>query len=190
MSYLTERGIKESFLRFLNERPLDKISVKYIAEDCRISRKTFYNHFEGIDHLLEVIFREETEKALERDTSASYWLDSFLEMAGFILSNPAALRNIYDSHMHRFVKDYLFRLCARALDRYARLGIGPAPYLEEDLGALTAFYAHGVSGIVSDWVRDGMQWELEPSLRRLGDLLRGSLMDALLHHAPGDTHTK
>ncbi len=38
-------AIMESLLKLLDERPLNKISVKDIVEDCGISRNTFYVNF-------------------------------------------------------------------------------------------------------------------------------------------------
>ena len=42
MANFTEKAIKESFAKLLNERPLDKITVKDIVEDCGINRNSFY----------------------------------------------------------------------------------------------------------------------------------------------------
>ena len=45
MLQLTKKAIVNSFIKLLNEKPLDKITVKNIAEDCGINRNTFYYHF-------------------------------------------------------------------------------------------------------------------------------------------------
>jgi len=179
MSHLAERAIRECFLRFLNDRPLDKISVKDIVEDCGISRKTFYNHFPSLDALLETIFLEETERAMRKETSSSYWTDIFLDLADFILNNRSAFRNNYYSRKGRFFKEYLFSLCQRSISMYAKLQIGELHCSEEDLRKLTSFYAGGISSLVEDWVRDGMQGDLEGTLCDTGRLLRGSLRYAM-----------
>ncbi len=41
MTQFTSKAIEESFIRLLNERPLDKITIKDIVDDCGISRNTF-----------------------------------------------------------------------------------------------------------------------------------------------------
>jgi len=41
-------AIMESVLRLLEERPLNKITVKDIVDECGINRNTFYYHFEDI----------------------------------------------------------------------------------------------------------------------------------------------
>ena len=45
---LTKRAIRASFLKLLNERPLNKIPVKDIVEDCGINRNSFYYHYTDI----------------------------------------------------------------------------------------------------------------------------------------------
>ena len=55
MTQFTSKAIEESFIRLLNERPLDKITIKDIVDDCGISRNTFYYHFQDITALLEHI---------------------------------------------------------------------------------------------------------------------------------------
>lgn len=53
MTQFTSKAIEESFIRLLNERPLDKITIKDIVDDCGISRNTFYYHFQDITALLK-----------------------------------------------------------------------------------------------------------------------------------------
>ena len=45
MASFTRKAIMDSCLRLLEERPVDKITVKDIVEDCGINRNTFYYHF-------------------------------------------------------------------------------------------------------------------------------------------------
>ena len=51
-------------MRLLNERPLDKITVREIAAECGISRNTFYYHFEDMNGLARTVA---AETALEPD---------------------------------------------------------------------------------------------------------------------------
>lgn len=41
-------AIKEAFMHLLNRKPLDKITVKEIVEECGINRNTFYYHYDDI----------------------------------------------------------------------------------------------------------------------------------------------
>ena len=62
MTQFTSKAIEESFIRLLNERPLDKITIKDIVDDCGISRNTFYYHFQDITALLEHILNADVER--------------------------------------------------------------------------------------------------------------------------------
>ena len=53
MPNFTRRAIKESFLKLLNQRPLNQITVKDIVEDCGINRNSFYYHFSDLPALVE-----------------------------------------------------------------------------------------------------------------------------------------
>ena len=51
MANFTKNAIKASCLKLLNERPISKITVKDIVEDCGINRNSFYYHFQDIPAL-------------------------------------------------------------------------------------------------------------------------------------------
>lgn len=48
MSDITKRALEASLKKLLLQKPLDKITINDIAEDCGISRMTFYYHFKGL----------------------------------------------------------------------------------------------------------------------------------------------
>ena len=41
MSSLTKKALRETMIRALNERPLEKIRVKDLVEECGVNRNTF-----------------------------------------------------------------------------------------------------------------------------------------------------
>ena len=48
MSQTTKRALEASLKNLMLQKPLDKITINDIAEDCGISRMTFYYHFKDI----------------------------------------------------------------------------------------------------------------------------------------------
>ena len=62
MATLTERAIIGAMLELLEQRRLDKITVKDIADTCGINRNTFYYHFEDTRAVVKTILRNETER--------------------------------------------------------------------------------------------------------------------------------
>ena len=55
MAQHTKNAIRLAFIQLLNERPLDKISIKDIAEKSSVNRNTFYYYYADIFALVEDI---------------------------------------------------------------------------------------------------------------------------------------
>ena len=64
MANLTKEAIKKSLIKLLNERPINKITVKDIVEDCGINRNSFYYHFDDIPSLLEEMINREADRII------------------------------------------------------------------------------------------------------------------------------
>ena len=48
MATFTRKAIMQTFLHILKNKPLDRITVKDICEQCEINRNTFYYYFKDI----------------------------------------------------------------------------------------------------------------------------------------------
>ena len=64
MSELTKRALEQSLKNLLLQKPLNKITISDIADDCGINRMTFYYHFKDIYDLVEWSCQEDAAKAL------------------------------------------------------------------------------------------------------------------------------
>ena len=53
MSNITKQALEASLKRLLLQKPLTKITIADITEDCGVSRMTFYYHFQDIYDLVE-----------------------------------------------------------------------------------------------------------------------------------------
>ena len=54
MSEVTKRALEQSLKNLLSKKPITKITINDIAEDCGINRMTFYYHFKDIYDLVEL----------------------------------------------------------------------------------------------------------------------------------------
>ena len=69
----TQQIIQSAFIRILNQKPLDKITVRDVVSECNVSRNTFYYYYQDIYALLEQVLLDETEQALQVDFTDSSW---------------------------------------------------------------------------------------------------------------------
>ena len=65
MPNFTKRAIKEAFVALLDERPLNKITVKDVVEACGINRNSFYYHFQDLPALLEEIIAQQVQELIQ-----------------------------------------------------------------------------------------------------------------------------
>lgn len=92
MPSFTKKAIKESFLKLLNERPLNQITVKDIVEDCGINRNSFYYHFQDLPALAEEVVKENTDRIIAEHAATST-IEECLDVAiDFALKNRRAAR--------------------------------------------------------------------------------------------------
>ena len=77
MANFTKQAIKSSFLKLLNEKPLNRISVRDIVEDCGINRNSFYYHFQDIPALLTEIITDETDRLIADYPWRPIWTPPF-----------------------------------------------------------------------------------------------------------------
>ena len=67
MSNVTKRALEQSLKNLLLKKPLTKITIGDITEDCGINRMTFYYHFKDIYDLVEWACLEDASRALDEN---------------------------------------------------------------------------------------------------------------------------
>ncbi len=70
MSQTTKRALEASFKKLLLEKPLNKITINDITEDCGVNRMTFYYHFKDIYDLVDWILAEDAPRQWK---AAGFW---------------------------------------------------------------------------------------------------------------------
>ena len=53
MSQITKRALASALKELLEHKPLNKITIADITEQCGVNRQTFYYHFENLMDVLE-----------------------------------------------------------------------------------------------------------------------------------------
>lgn len=183
MAQFTKKAIVESFISLLNQKPLDKITVKEIVDDCGINRNTFYYHFEDIRALLTFVIDAEVERVIAKHASVASMEEGFIEAANFALSNKRAVYHIYNSVSREELERYLNSIAEDVMRRLME-GMEESRDAEEtDRELIIHFYKSGLVGMATGWIGEGMKADPEQLIRRMGALLEGSVADALKRSA-------
>ena len=97
MSQITKRALASALKELLEHKPLNKITIADITEQCGVNRQTFYYHFQDIYALLEWIYTTDAQRLLEGKRDGDTWQQGFLQVLEYIRDNRALVRNTYPS---------------------------------------------------------------------------------------------
>ncbi len=175
MTSFTKDAIKKSFLKLLNKKQLNKITVKDIVEDCGINRNSFYYHFDDIPSLLEEIFMEQADEFLQSQTEPDSIYECLLSAISFALDNKTAMMHIYNSANKEMFEQYLNKVSQRTVYEYIEAVSGDYNISGEDKEVITMYYKSLLVGFVIDWLGGGMKYDLSIKIRRICEIFDGSM---------------
>ena len=171
----TREAFISAFCEFYMERPIEKITVKYISAKAGYSRTTFYNYFHDSYDVLEYIedgFIASLEKNvagnIQRDNTLADFVLLFVKMVReqgkyslILLNNPN------NTQFAERIKKVLLPAVLSAFGQ-----------TEENKRAVYAFefYIPGVVSIISRWMRSGQDMPVE----ELADIVQGILKRGVL----------
>ena len=180
MASLTRKSIMDSFIKLLDERPLNRISVKDIVEDCGINRNTFYYHFTDIPALVEEIVREEADGIMQSGlglNSLEECVDAAMRLS---IAHKQAIWHIYHSANRDIYERYLLDICGYVVKSFVDNLIDGRPVPEADRAVIIQGYKCEVFGFITDWLSRGMREDVRDQFMRLCALRRGMTEEMLL----------
>ena len=98
MSKHTKYALGESLKKILQKKPLNKITVTEIVNDCGVNRMTFYYHFHDIYDLLEWVCVKDAEKALEGKSYHSNWQEGLANLLSKVQENKEFVRRLSEKN--------------------------------------------------------------------------------------------
>ena len=116
MSQVTKRALESSLKKLLLEKPLHKITVSDITDDCGINRMTFYYHFKDIYDLVEWSCQEDASRALAGKKTYGTWQQGLLQIFEAVQENKPFILNVYRSISREQVENYLYQVTYQLLE--------------------------------------------------------------------------
>ncbi len=176
MSSFTKKAIIEAFMHLASKKPLEKITVRDIVDDCGINRNTFYYHFQDIFAVLEEICLSGTRKIKEELPLGEMLCDLFLVLIGYAARHPKAMAHIAASIGQSGAERYF----AKGFDG-AVLAALERDTASSDLALLrtaTVFLRHAFIGLFVDWIGASGKIDGEKLAARIAMMAQG-ICDAI-----------
>ena len=173
MASLTRKIIMDSLMKLLDERPLNRISVKDIVEDCGINRNTFYYHFQGLPELVEAILKDEAQRVMgsyHGISSLEECLDAVMKLCD---EHRRAILHIYNSDNRDIYERYLLETCGYLATGFVDNLVGEKRIDPEDRQIIIRYFKCELFGHIIDWLDKGMAHDVKGQFLRLCELRRG-----------------
>jgi AcrR family transcriptional regulator len=179
----TKKMICETFIKMLNERPLNKITVTAIVTECEINRNTFYYYYTDIYAILSEIFQTQLQTVIDEYNDTLSWEESFIVAANFALENRKAIYHVYNSMQREELEDYIYNVSGNVMIRYVEKVSDGIPASSGDKKLIASFYQCALTEMVLHWVASGMKEDPDTIIRRIGQLFDGHIALSLKRSA-------
>ena len=180
MSEVTKRALEQSLKNLLLKKPITKITISDIADDCGINRMTFYYHFKDIYDLVEWSCLEDAKKALEEKKTHDTWQEGFLQIFEAVKENKPFIMNVYNYVDRAQVEKYLTPLVDNLLMGVINEESKNISVRDDDKEFIARIYSYIFIGIMLDWIKDDMKENPKEIIDKLSILLKGSVSLALM----------
>ena len=179
MSQTTKRALEASLKSLLLKKPLDKITISDIAEDCGISRMTFYYHFKDIYDLVEWVCAEDAARALDGKKTCDTWEEGLLNIFDAVLENKPFILNVYRSVSREQVENYLYKVTYDLLEGVVEEQAQGMSVRDEDKAFIATVYKYAFVGLMLDWIKNDMKGDPQLLVDRLELVIHGNVRAAL-----------
>lgn len=181
MSNMKER-FAEALMEMLEERTLEKITVKDIVTKCGVSRQAFYYYFSDIYDIVEWVCLQETQKIVDENSEIDTWQVGYARTLHWCRDHKSLLINAYRSiekeyveyFMNRFLKPYVVKIVDK---ESVRIKVSAT-----QREFIIKFFTLAINAITIDWVRNGMKEEPETMADNIRILVQGDIRKSLLNY--------
>ena len=175
----TKKALAESLKNLLLQKPLNKITISDIADDCGINRMTFYYHFKDIYDLVEWTCAEEAAQAMEGKKTYDTWQEGFLNIFSAVQANKPLIMNVYRCVSRERIEQYLNPLICSLILGVVEEKSAEMPVSEADKRFIAIFYEYAFIGVMLEWIDNNMREEPFVLVERTSRVMHGSILRAL-----------
>ena len=135
----TKHILEESLKKLMLEKPLDKITIRDLTEDCGISRMAFYYQFKDIYDLVEWSCLEDATRALAGKKTYDTWSEGLVQIFDAVYENKPFILNAYRCISRDQIESFLFHLTSDLLMNFFEIISHPTSFTVEDCRSLFRF---------------------------------------------------
>ena len=179
MTNATKAALEASLKKLLLKKPLDKITINDLTTDCGISRMAFYYHFKDIYDLVEWSCLEDATQALQGKKTYETWQEGLQQIFEAVLENKPFIMNVYHSVSREQIETYLFHLTHDLLYGVVQEKAKGTGISEADQSFIADFYKYSFTGVMLDWIKDGMKVDYHMIAEKMHRTMEGNVVNSI-----------
>ncbi len=175
----TKKTLAESLKKIMKQKPLNKISIRELVEDCALNRQTFYYHFKDIYDLVEWMFEQEAIRLLKENMTFLTWEDSCLYLLKYIEQNwevcTSTLHSLGRSHLETFFYKDLYSILRSVIEE----GASDLILQEKYKDFLAHFYTLSFASLLISWLKGEIKLGAEELIEMVSITISNNIRSAL-----------
>jgi probable dihydroxyacetone kinase regulator len=186
MSEHTKEALGMSLKKILETKPVDKITIKDLTNDCGVNRQTFYYHFRDIYDLIEWMYLTRAKEAIGAHKTYDTWQEGMLDMCNHMLESKSFVLKTYHSRVQAYLIPLLINLSYNLMYGVVNEVSKGYKIQEKDKKFIADFYKFGFAGLIYTWVDDGMVQDPHEMVQELERLVKGNFLEAVHRYADAE----
>ena len=149
----TKLALEASLKNLLLKKPVDKITITDLTNDCGITRMAFYYHFKDIYDLVEWSCYEDASRALQGKKTYETWQEGLVQIFEAVMENKPFIMNVYHALSREQVENYLFRLTRDLIMNVIKECSKGMNITASEQSFIADFYKYSFVGVMLDWIK-------------------------------------
>ncbi len=172
---ITKHVIAEGIKEMMQSIPLSHISVGDISNHCKISRNTFYYHFQDKFDLINWIFYTEITPIISDIVNINCWSHGLYDLCSYLQKNKKFYINALSVEGQNSFSQCLMEFYESLIQNMLREINYNFTLSNFEIELTARFYSHSLVGIILDWAKNGMEPDPAPYVEIIEKLINGSI---------------
>lgn len=179
----TKLALETSLKNLLLKKPVDKITITDLTNDCGITRMAFYYHFKDIYDLVEWSCYEDASKALHGKKTYETWQEGLMQIFEAVMENKPFIMNVYHALSREQIENYLFRLTRDLIMNVIKECSKGMNITVSEQSFIADFYKYSFVGVMLDWIKKGMKENYHEIVNDICITMSGNIKNSLQNFA-------
>lgn len=149
----TKLILANSLRDLMKKKPLDKIKIREIVENCNLNRQTFYYHFQDLYALVEWMYKFDGKEIIDATYENNDVVATGKAMLEYVEAHREELAAVTESKAEIYFFDFLRNGISKCFEVLIDKISKGMKISKEYKNFLAGFYTSAVIGIVDEWIK-------------------------------------